>query len=422
MNSKPDILPGPALQKCKCGNSIALFTHAIARYCGCSACGRYYKIDTGQLEVEKKFVLPTGGRLLPVGCSAVFNGSKFVLTGAVIKKDKRYDFQWREYTFYHPIKGYCYLSEYDGHWMLLSEAPEYPVGPSRGSGPKLDGQQYWLYARYSPEVVWAIGEFGYDVFDDEKLTVQEYIAPPSILIKEYDDHSIQWFIGEYWEQEEVAAALNIKRDELPWKKGIGVIQPQQFDLDFISAIKLSVAAALIALCIQLILGSFQQNKEVGRFSGTANSVTNTTQVSPSFKLTGGTANLEYTLNTGVSNSWLETDATLVNEQTGEDFDFTVGAEYYSGYDGGESWSEGSRTATTYVNAVPEGTYHLLINPVSGTDFENYSIELKRDVPVWGNYIMFLLLFAIGPIVQYLRERSFEKQRWMDSDYSPFDQE
>ena len=40
-------------------------------------------------------------------------------------------------------------------------------------------------------------------------------------------------------------------------------------------------------------------------------------------------------------------------------------EYYSGYDGGEHWSEGKQYAETYISKVPSGNYRLLIGADAG---------------------------------------------------------
>ena len=53
---------------------------------------------------------------------------------------------------------------------------------------------------------------------------------------------------------------------------------------------------------------------------------------------------ELTVSSGdLANSWLETDLTLTNVETGEAVGVQNGLEYYFGVEGGESWSEGSKS-------------------------------------------------------------------------------
>jgi hypothetical protein len=87
------------------------------------------------------------------------------------------------------------------------------------------------------------------------------------------------------------------------------------------------------------------------------------EVTPSFQLSG-LANVEITLNAPVSNSWFEASIDLVNETTGDVRPFDIGVEYYFGYDSDGSWREGSQISSRVISAVPEGTYHLEIQPTS----------------------------------------------------------
>jgi len=45
----------------------------------------------------------------------------------------------------------------------------------------------------------------------------------------------------------------------------------------------------------------------------------------------------------------------------------------------------------------------------------------KNVTLWSNFWIILLLLAIFPALQYYRERNFEKRRWMNSDYSPYEE-
>jgi hypothetical protein len=123
----------------------------------------------------------------------------------------------------------------------------------------------------------------------------------------------------------------------------------------------------------------------------------------------------------VENSWLEAEITLVNEQTGAEQDLNLGVEYYYGYEDGESWSEGSRKSEEMLSAVPEGRYHLVIVPMKPTETANFEVWVKRDIPTWSNFWIALGLIFLIPTYQQYRKDSFEKQRWMNSDYSPYNE-
>lgn len=137
----------------------------------------------------------------------------------------------------------------------------------------------------------------------------------------------------------------------------------------------------------------------------------------------GSSNLAFKLQAPVENNWLAAGITLVNTKTLREYNFEMGVEYYSGYEGGESWSEGSQTAEKIISAIPEGTYQVIIQPYR----ENYStitsfdLSIAQDVPIWSNFWVILGLVLIFPAIQWARSYTFEKQRWMHSDYSPYEE-
>jgi hypothetical protein len=113
--------------------------------------------------------------------------------------------------------------------------------------------------------------------------------------------------------------------------------------------------------------------------------------------------------------------TLINTRTHQEYNFDIGVEYYAGYTDGESWSEGDRDAEKIISALPIGTYQMVLQPYR----ENYSsvnefdLTVVQDVPIWSNFWVAMALIILFPGIQWLREYSFEKRRWMNSDYTPY---
>jgi hypothetical protein len=113
---------------------------------------------------------------------------------------------------------------------------------------------------------------------------------------------------------------------------------------------------------------------------------------------------------------------LVNEATGIVYDFDLEAEFYSGTEGGESWSEGKGWASKVISQVPEGKYYLILIPKKPDNISSMSlnVSVKRDVDVLSNFLIIVLIIAIFPIYFYVRRNSFEKNRWYNSNFSPYD--
>jgi hypothetical protein len=48
------------------------------------------------------------------------------------------------------------------------------------------------------------------------------------------------------------------------------------------------------------------------------------------------------------------------------------------------------------------------------------VAVTTNVTLWMNLFVTCLLLCIYPIYCWVRMQNFEKQRWMNSDYSPYD--
>jgi hypothetical protein len=66
--------------------------------------------------------------------------------------------------------------------------------------------------------------------------------------------------------------------------------------------------------------------------------------------------------TSLDNNWIGLDLMLVNKATGQAWPVTRELAYYYGRDGGESWSEGSRSDEVVFLDIPPGTYYLTVDP------------------------------------------------------------
>ena len=126
----------------------------------------------------------------------------------------------------------------------------------------------------------------------------------------------------------------------------------------------------------------------------------------------------------VSNSWFELGATLVNSETGKEYNLEKGVEYYHGVSEGESWAEGSNTENAYFTRVPAGTYFLQMQGTREAGFSgvrDFSVEAIYDVPSNRNLWFALLLFILWPLVKYLYSSYREHERWRNSPYAQYNE-
>ncbi|MBN8247945.1 MAG: hypothetical protein J0L84_10930, partial [Verrucomicrobia bacterium] len=123
---------------------------------------------------------------------------------------------------------------------------------------------------------------------------------------------------------------------------------------------------------------------------------------------------------GVENGWLGVDLDLVRVDTQATETASLEVGFYTGYDDGP-WQEGRRDADLVVPSVAPGRYRLVVEPEGqpGVSEVTYRVRLVRDVMVWSNVWLGLLLLLAYPAYRWLREHAFERGRWSASDFSPF---
>ena len=413
----------------KCGTQMQILAQAQTRFVGCSHCGAYYEVSPSATCFIKQFSTEYAGKTEPVWALSTritLRETKYAVVGFLNKKEEGENAHWREYILFNPVYGYASLAEYNGHWVLLKAASKYPsIGKKREDTFSLGDQDYQLYHQYITKAVYARGEFSYDVTSAVQCT--EYVCPPYLMTREVQKKEVRWYKGEYLSPDEVAKAGPIAAS-LPRPIGIGACQPNHHKKRYYQSLSLSLLAVLLLVLLQGFLAISAQKTEVFlknydlKDSLPYNSEAPVKPIiTPSFSMAGSTKNVEITLYSHPDNNWFEAEITLVNEQTGAEQDLNMGVEYYQGYEDGESWSEGSYTSSEVLSAVPSGNYHLVIIPHKPTETANFNVWVNRDVPIWSNFWFALGLICLFPIYQYYRKDSLEKQRWMNSDFSPYDE-
>jgi hypothetical protein len=188
-----------------------------------------------------------------------------------------------------------------------------------------------------------------------------------------------------------------------------------------------LAAAWLVLV--LFFGIASQNREVfrQRYRFAQNTPGEQSFVTPVFTLTGRTSNVEVQVDTDLYNNWAYFNFALINEQTGQGFDFGRDVGFFTGRDSDGTWTEGQQRDSVIVPRVPPGRYYLRIEPEMDAEASaqstagmsmSYEVVVRRDVPTSFWLWVALPLLLIPPITISLRSASFEGQRWAESDYAP----
>jgi hypothetical protein len=450
-------------------------THS--EYFGCFKCRTFFAGQPAlggetRIVTEFKRELPPGPSL-PLGATGTLGGYRCRVTGYQVRGEKNDRVaEWREYQLrpVEPIMGDdpvdfpLQLAEYQGHWLLIRRARSFPA--TKGNNPfqkkewtsESTGNTYRLWHRYEPIIRDAQGEFDWNILADEHLKIQEFICPPYLLSSEKVSKSpATWYLSEYLEPSQVAAAFGLSTSQLPSREGTGAAQPNPHDLA--PALRLfGVAALLLGLLAGWLAITRPSTATTETFivpgaptaptaaaslltapptvdslgqavSSPAGTATPSTPagtgysqmlVSKTLVLTYPSAvDITFTV-PNLTNHWLEITANLVNEQTGRGYEVTRSLEYYEGVEDGESWTEGDRSASVVISGLPPGRYHLNLypSPEAGTGDTTLLVELEQHAGFASNFLLIILLLSTVPLWHWARRNSFEASRWENSNFAP----
>jgi len=334
-------------------------------------------------------------------------------------------YSWHEYILFNPYKGFRYLTEFDGHWNDLVVCKELPVvdpNVSIALSATYLGETYRHFQTADAIADFVLGEFPWQVNVGEQARVTDYVHPPRVLSLEKSSGELSWSIGEYIYGRDVWSAFHLPGNP-PEAVGVYENQPSPFSTR-IGGVWQAFALFTVLLLVMMIGFDLQSKKEpVFHASYQLNSRGQTGEasfVTDTFDLTGRMSNVEVHTSAGVQNSWIYLNYALINQDTGQAWDFGREVSFYSGYDSDGYWSEGNRKDSVIVPSVPAGKYYLRIEPESAAAHPPiaYTVEVKRDVPVSAFYGLGFLALLIPAFVITWRSLSFERSRWSESDHPP----
>ena len=429
--SGPPKAQAKALNCSKCGAAIVLRSFGQAETVVCASCHCILDAKDPNLAILQQFEIKTSDvrPLIPLGTRGKLRGTDYEVIGFE-RRSTQVDgitYCWHEYVLFNPYKGICYLTEYNGHWNDISIRKVLPtVDHNMFGGSSLTanylGESYKHFQTADAGTDFVLGEFPWQVRVGEKAAVTDYVHPPRVLSSEKLDKEVIWSIGEYMYGREIWEAF--KLPGVP-PEAMGVYENQPSPVATNVAGMWAAFAAFAVLLLALIAGFDMRAKKEPVLHQTfhwerAKVANETSFVTDVFELKGRPSTVEVKTWAPVSNEWIYLNYALINQDTGQAWDFGREVSYYSGYDSDGSWSEGSRNDSVVIPSVPSGHYYFRIEPEvdPAVPAIAYSVEVTRDVPVFGFYgIAFLALLAPAIITSF-RAYTFERSRWSESDHPP----
>lgn len=324
-----------------------------------------------------------------------------------------------EYVLYNPHQGYAYLDHERGHF-LFGRQIEAPAGVNLFAAAaratvKTPERNYTKLEEGRLTVTWLDGSIPYDIELGESVRFADATSPPFLLTQEIYEldgggQEIEFALSEYVSQDKIAKRFGTKAKP----KGIHAAQPYLPVPGESWIRRIAIVATLLVFggfCYSIVAGErlHQQTFTVGQLRADE-------ALSEPFEIPQENETLEVELKAGVNNRWADIGVGLVQESTGAVLTADDGLiEYYSGVEGGESWSEGSQSHSFYWKVKEPGRYRLVLKTLETDDAGSSPITVTVMGKVQRSFIL-LILFLLWPILPfylYLRKRGFEKRRWAD---------
>ena len=367
---------------------------------------------------------------LPVklGDAFDFRGEEYRVVGHLRYQETDEDgvYNTDEFMLHSKEVGYRWLVMYNGHFSFAEELPSVPPVDARRltRGQKFEyAGTRWACYEANPglcRISWVEGELPWVAKVGDSLAYADSISPPFMLSAEWTPTEMEWYRSEYLQPAEVAQALGKPLESLPRRYGVGGNQPYLISAFRQQAPKILAMFALFNLVLGLYawLGS---GREVAKFTVQAAEYAQP-YLSQSFQVSRDNSVLKAIFHAPVSNSWVYLDAAVVNAEDAAELDISAQMSYYSGVEGGESWSEGSRSSAATFRLKKAGEYSLLLQGQGGSGNSSGSpgagqpvtVRILEGVKV--PTLHFLLAFFIfaWAMMEWILRGSFEARRWAET--------
>jgi hypothetical protein len=421
--------PGPpqvrSLNCPGCGAALTLRSLSQAVTVVCDHCHSILDAQDPRLTILQKFkaAVDEDPPLIPLGTRGKIRGAAYEAVGfqrRTIHVDGA-PYSWHEYVLFNPYKGFRYVTEYNGHWndtSILRSLPTLNNDVSPATVSYL-GETYKHFQTAKAGTSFVLGEFPWQVRVGESSDVSDYVSPPRVISSERTGKEVTWSMGEYISGHDIWKAFGLQ-GEPPERIGVYENQPSPLSADT-NAIWVAFGGFMLVLVVMMILfWSFARSEQVveGNYAFNTNERGEASFVTDVFQLKGHISDLELKTTADVNNNWIYLNYALINQDTGQAYDFGREVSYYSGYDEDGSWSEGSRADSVVIPSVLPGNYYLRVEPESdfGHGTISYSISASRDVPQASFLGIALLALLIPAGLITWRSMNFEHLRWAESDY------
>lgn len=394
-----------------CGAVLGYFDAENSSYYGCAHCYTFFRYEyEGPPEVLRQFIGKKKPSI-PIGAKGRIDGEEYTVVGYMRKNENGETQQWNEYVLYREHLPYIILVEYDGDWVVVRKSNKDYRVTQQGMDHFMiydQAETYTLYHSYKFNIVYAEGEFDWNILAEEHMITYEYMSGNTLLVNEVLGSESEWYWGKDIIQEKIAAAF--RGDSNSGNTDIPLLYKEDSKKAlFLFTVTMLIAVVLVQVLVAVVWPSktvLSNNYITDQDTTAAHNIKPI--ITESFTLSNsGPVGIE--LKTNVDNEWVELGVTMVNETTGDEYESSKAIEYYHGYEDGESWSEGNNDDDISFSHVPSGRYHLNISPYSDVKKQVYlEVRVEQNRHFYSNFWLMLLVVFAWPAILLIRNNAKNK--------------
>jgi hypothetical protein len=403
-----------------CAGTVILKAGSHTKIAYCTFCAAAIETTNSLYKLLTHYTEQWKPSLIEIGQRGTLFGAVWEVIGYMERSDGSGQYRWEEYLLFNPYYGFSFLVHSYGHWNYVEMLRKYTPPQTTTIAIKefeFEGLSYRHFHEGEAKVRYVKGEFFWIVKQGDTTSVSDYIAPPYLI-------SIERYKGEvvcsqaiYIEPQDIMRSFGIK-EYADLRTSVAPNQPNSYQTSFKKNIPISVTTLVALVMLFIVYSSAKTTKEVLVQTLEATLQNRTTPlISLPFTISKDNSNLDVSIACQLNNQWVEVNHTLINEENNFEFDFVQATEYYSGTEGGESWSEGSYSTSSLLTSLQRGVYKLLMTFDGNFDFKGTfrcTLRAVNDVKIFSNLFLYILLALLFPLYLWIRSKSFETRRWAES--------
>lgn len=333
----------------------------------CDYCGSHLELSREQLSIltggpgrEWDFPLKLGERFRHKGAQF----ETIARMAFIEDNDPRYT--TREYLLFNPYRGTMYLDEYEGNYTLYWDSHVktngHPFTKNRGDVLETHDNRRWVCEETGTyELAYVDGALPWIASVGDEITYAEFVEKSGsgmLFDAQLNRGEIEYSHGQKLSLEMLRRAMGRPDLAAPASTPMDAAQTRSWFFKLMAmALAVLVLEGIGALyCIGAGSKVLEQEFSPSALNGET--------LSKPFTVSADGNVIQVKLWANLNNAWMAADLAIIEGDDKVVHVFDQDIEYYHGVEGGESWSEGSKSTTSYFKVPKAGQYKLLVHSVS----------------------------------------------------------